>query len=700
MIWGWLGQSSLLGATVEFYGGDDYKNPLCSYDLGIYDMDSHLKKDGCNDAIKSLKINGDYRVTLFENNHFGGEAVTYYESSPKVSDSIYKKTSSITIENWKDSDYSAIFFEHNNNGGRMMALGTGMYDKEVIGDRLGNDKISSIKLPSGWKVTVYENHHFTGNSLEITSNKNSMGDDWNDKISSIIIEKTPTNTNIVQFFVDPQYKNEKQSSKFGIGRYDKPRLESTTVGNDAISSIKVPSGLKVTVFEKDSFGGKCRIYTSDVSQLASDLDNKVSSIVVEEFIDKPSATFCDDKEKCQTLKIGRYNKCILAQGNDSVGNDKISSIRIPAGLKVTIYEDDNFAKRRKTYYEDIDTIEKFMNHKTSSIIIEEWNDSDSTTFLLIADPQVTCDSCGGYRDIDVAYQRIVSTVDSLNGLTWPLEVRGDPTTLELAGQPIKPQYMVFAGDLVNWSAKDKRNKFKDYYDFKDNRGSAIQLYGYVGLGNHDFSGNDGAMRGYVKDQNTTDDAPYPAYTFDKESYTYSWTRSGVHFIQGHRFGGDNINDKRENVPVDYQNPKNSLSWISTDLETYGSSGKPVMIFQHYPLNGADDYWSDTEKKALDDTVKGYNIFYFHGHTHHFEYYTHNDGIHDINVIEAACNTPKWRDWGISSFYLVRAKSTRLEIVECRIDAVNTMAPVSVEFSRVFVFNLSRNPIGPPSKEIR
>lgn len=53
-----------------------------------------------------------------------------------------------------------------------------------------NDMISSIKVPYGYKVTVYEHRDFSGRSKEITSDCAYVGDDWNDIISSFVIEKT------------------------------------------------------------------------------------------------------------------------------------------------------------------------------------------------------------------------------------------------------------------------------------------------------------------------------------------------------------------------------------------------------------------------------------------------------------------------------------------------------------------------------
>jgi len=53
-----------------------------------------------------------------------------------------------------------------------------------------------------------------------------------------------------------------------------------------------------------------------------------------------------------------------------VGNDKISSIRVPRGFSVTVYTDGNYRGRSRTYTNDVDNLEDF-NDKVSSIVINK-----------------------------------------------------------------------------------------------------------------------------------------------------------------------------------------------------------------------------------------------------------------------------------------------------------------------------------------
>lgn len=49
--------------------------------------------------------------------------------------------------------------------------------------------MSSLKVPFGYKVTIYQDDNFSGKSKVITSDASYIGNDWNDQMSSIKVEK-------------------------------------------------------------------------------------------------------------------------------------------------------------------------------------------------------------------------------------------------------------------------------------------------------------------------------------------------------------------------------------------------------------------------------------------------------------------------------------------------------------------------------
>ena len=78
-------------------------------------------------------------------------------------------------------------FAASNFGGASQELGVGSYDLKDLS--IGGDALSSLKVPAGYKVTLYENSGFQGKSKTLTSDAGWVGDDFNDKTSSIRIEK-------------------------------------------------------------------------------------------------------------------------------------------------------------------------------------------------------------------------------------------------------------------------------------------------------------------------------------------------------------------------------------------------------------------------------------------------------------------------------------------------------------------------------
>lgn len=57
------------------------------------------------------------------------------------------------------------------------------------------------------------------------------------------------------------------------------RMADLKIGNDALSSLKVRPGMKVTLYENDQFAGASNVQTADVYQFGP-FDNRTSSIVV------------------------------------------------------------------------------------------------------------------------------------------------------------------------------------------------------------------------------------------------------------------------------------------------------------------------------------------------------------------------------------------------------------------------------------
>ncbi|MFJ3882431.1 hypothetical protein ACIPW5_33930 [Streptomyces sp. NPDC090077] len=77
-------------------------------------------------------------------------------------------------------------------------------------------------------------------------------------------------------FTEAQFKGQRQT--LPVGRYD---IGDLTVPDDSISSVLVPEGLKVTLFEDAGFSGASTVIETDTEAFGANLENKVSSVIVE-----------------------------------------------------------------------------------------------------------------------------------------------------------------------------------------------------------------------------------------------------------------------------------------------------------------------------------------------------------------------------------------------------------------------------------
>lgn len=172
------------------------------------------------------------------------------------------------------------FYEHSHfQGARKTIQGNWSFTT----DGCWNDRISSIHIPRGWRVVIYE-HNWAGQSMTLTSNWSvrNWNDWWNDRISSIRV--IPPNVgqcgtsfnNGVTFFEHQNFN--------GASRTVSQDVQSLTSGwwNDKISSMRIPHGWTVILYEHCSFRGNSIVLTSDWTVLNWNdcWNDRVSSIKV------------------------------------------------------------------------------------------------------------------------------------------------------------------------------------------------------------------------------------------------------------------------------------------------------------------------------------------------------------------------------------------------------------------------------------
>lgn len=192
----------------------------------------------------------------------------------------------ILTENVSAQQGKVCFFANNNYTGKSFCAGQGQEVSDLKDE--WNDKISSIFVPSGMIVTVYENNDFSGKALTFRDDVDLFSSrswaDLNNEISSFRVRSAAC------FYEQDNFLGESicLSGNEYIDLFnntDRRRKQSHVLNplNDQISSIKLPQNTQVTVYKNDNYSGDYFTLTDDYS--AFDLqkigmDYSISSIHV------------------------------------------------------------------------------------------------------------------------------------------------------------------------------------------------------------------------------------------------------------------------------------------------------------------------------------------------------------------------------------------------------------------------------------
>ncbi len=429
----------------------------------------------------------------------------------------------------KCDDNIAILYADSDYRGYSKSLGEGSYtqaDLAMYG--ISAKDISSLKVTKGFKITLYENADFTGNSKSWTTDASFVGGDWNDKACSVRIEpngksglsgnfkimnrnsgkyldldnnKTDNNTAIVQF--DDEGVDASQTWTFtevmnGKGVYSICSYCNKNRGMDVVDFSK-DNGAQVQLY--DYLGNPHQQFIlydcgEGYYQLVARNSGKVVEIpqsskgngewikiydnngshtqqwaVVENRYDEASAvtlyTDADYKGKAVTLSEGTYN--LSRMGLYNLKDNDMSSLKVTPGFKVTIYEDDNFNGKSKSYTASESFVGEEWNDKMSSLKVEAYGKSG-----LSGDYKLQNRNSGKFLDLDNNNTdnktAIVQYDDEYIDATqiWTLtEIGGEKGVYSICTSVNKRQGM----DVADWS--------------KDN-GAQVQLYEYNGNRNQQF----------------------------------------------------------------------------------------------------------------------------------------------------------------------------------------------------------------------
>lgn len=267
--------------------------------------------------------------------------------------------------------------------GKTFTLEAGTYRMYQM--RIGNDKLSSFQVPSGFRITIYADDNFNSRSASYTSSVSCLDSAWDNNTSAIVVE----NTNIQQTNPNEYVVVYSDCYSRGFSRSLRPGIyKGADLGElkNNISSFAIFGNLRIRVYTaSEEASGFNAAFDNSETCLSRSYNDRISSLVVEYkpltstgtgtgSINSTYAEFytdCNFKGNKLSLLPGRYTGEELGLFRKTIG-----SMQLPAGLTVKVYEDDNLTGRSENFSSGFDCISFSWRNRISSIVVEDrggWN---------------------------------------------------------------------------------------------------------------------------------------------------------------------------------------------------------------------------------------------------------------------------------------------------------------------------------------
>lgn len=367
---------NLHAQTVILYT-DDFAGSSYEVGPGSYDYMTLLRA-GIT-MVRSVRVQKGMQVTLYENDQYTGRSLVITEDATmkyllaKGYGQVAQNVSLIVAPYAPANAGPAVTIYKDNFSGASKKLTEGFYDFTDLG-AVDNDQLSSVRIPKGWSVTLYEHKESKGRSLVLTADANAallIKNKFNDITSSILVEKlpppevpapvktppvtpetkTPEDPILPQQPASPSddpanpmitiYQGDRsgESKRLAPGIYDTDQLE---IGDNELSSIHIPAGVSVVLYDQPKFKGKFLRLDEDASTAFLDargFNNTTSSLSVEL---TPRVIIYTDAftGNSASLTPGYYHVNQLG-----IDNDELSSVKLFADTWVLLFEHNNFKGR-------------------------------------------------------------------------------------------------------------------------------------------------------------------------------------------------------------------------------------------------------------------------------------------------------------------------------------------------------------------
>ncbi len=235
--------------------------------------------------IKSIRVPKGYRVKIYSEKNFKGTQANLTDDwNPGKSAWWISKIRSIRIEKIttpppSPSSFPVIYAQSNYQGPAMAV------ERDWAGNRDWDGRphrIRSIRVPEGWRLTLYENTNFRGAETRITSNITwGTGDHWNGRVRSIKVEKINPQPPTEPKGFPVLYAGTNFDGAAEAIERNKSEINAWDGSPHTIRSIRVPPGWYLVLYTKSGFRGNSYNLNSNITFAPGDAwYNKIRSIKV------------------------------------------------------------------------------------------------------------------------------------------------------------------------------------------------------------------------------------------------------------------------------------------------------------------------------------------------------------------------------------------------------------------------------------
>ena len=178
-------------AEVTIFANPNFQGQAQALPKGRYNDALH-QMSLANDSLSSIKVPQGLVARLYHHAHFQGPFIDIRQDTPVMTSFWNDQTSSIVV--YEESDQppitrEVVIFQHRDYSGNSQILQKGQYGTPQI--LIGDNSLSSAMIPYGMVVRLYEGPNFQGESIELRDDTPVINLEWNDRVSSIVVDEAP-----------------------------------------------------------------------------------------------------------------------------------------------------------------------------------------------------------------------------------------------------------------------------------------------------------------------------------------------------------------------------------------------------------------------------------------------------------------------------------------------------------------------------